>query len=71
MSVAGLRPSSVLCLFGGAGGQMGRLGHGLQASKLPQGFVKDKMAMAGGAGGLLCDEDLSQTCTESREDKTL
>ncbi|XP_023602555.1 uncharacterized protein LOC102431864 [Myotis lucifugus] len=24
---------------------MGRLGHGLQASKLPQGFVKDKMAV--------------------------
>lgn len=38
--------------------EVGRLGRGLQASKLPQGFVKDKMAMAGGAGGLLCDENL-------------
>lgn len=50
---------------------MGRLGHGLQASRLPQGFVKDKMAVAGGAGGLLCDESLSQTCAEFREDKKL
>lgn len=36
---------------------VGEFDHGLQASKLLQGFVKDKMAVAGGAGGL-CDENL-------------
>lgn len=33
-------------------------GRVVQPSDLLQGFVKDKMAMAGGAGGLLCDETL-------------
>lgn len=37
---------------------VGELDYGLQAWKLLQGFVKDKMAVAGGAGGPLCDENL-------------